>query len=400
MSVTLKQIADELNISQTTVAKALKGKPRIGEPLRLKVQETAARMGYDQHANRGAQQLAAKRHGRRVENGAIAVVQRVGADYAWHSVPYFRSLLDGVEHGAGVHGVDLYIVLQRGSELPRVVRERRVDGLIFLSNTNHVREEIRELNLPVATLGTCNPETFSLLPDGEAGLNQATKYLIELGHKQIAYIGGRNGIAAERYKGYERALVEHGLALDENLIQLVDRSLIEPAGKNVTWESNPMEIEGWAAMELLLKRNRSTSSSKPAFTAIVCQNDLIAIGVVRSCEAAGLRVPGDLSVIGFDDVTAEYGFRPHLTSVAYPSFDIGRRAVQWLCLEVKSIMESEQVGKEWKQVEEVEYFPTTISIRDSTRRLEVASSEDHDKLFNKASILGPQAEVLVKQRTE
>jgi LacI family transcriptional regulator len=368
MSVTLKQIAEELNVSHVTVANALNGKARVSPAMRLKVQETASRMGYDKSANRAAQAMIARRYGRRIENGAIALIHNMEGEYPWHSIPFYRTLLDGVGHEARHQGVDLYIVLQHGSELPRAVKERRVDGVVFLSGSRLVREELGTLGLPVATLGTYNAGMFNVLPDGKSGLYQATKYLIELGHRDIAYIGGKASLAADRLKGYKRALAEHGLPLNENLIQHTSRNSIKGEEATITQEHNIMELEGREAMKSLLERGRTGSSRALNFTAMVCQNDIIAIGAVREAEAVGLKVPEDLSVIGFDDVSVQYSFQPQLTSVSYASFDMGRRVMQWLCQEAKLLLE-QQDSFVWEPEEAVEYFPTHISVRYSTRAI-------------------------------
>jgi LacI family transcriptional regulator len=126
MSVTLQQIADELDVSRTTVANALNGKARVGESMRLKIQETARQMGYDKYANREAQILIARRHGHRVENGVIALIYQPVQDATWYSVPFYRSLVDGVEHEMDKRGMDLYTIRQRGKNLPRIVREGKV----------------------------------------------------------------------------------------------------------------------------------------------------------------------------------------------------------------------------------------------------------------------------------
>jgi LacI family transcriptional regulator len=361
MSVTLKQIADELNISQATVTNAMNGKPNVGEPMRLKIQETAMRMGYDKYANRGAQVLAAKRHGRRIENGVIALIYHVQEASAWQSIPFYRTLLDGVEDALGKRRVDLYIALQRDGALPRIVREQRVDGLIFLSGIEKVNHELKELAMPVATLGTLNPGTYSILPDGNRGTYQATKHLLDLGHRRIAYLGKVGGGAAQmRCEGYVSALTEHGIEVDHSLIQLWTRD------PSVAVDDKSAMARSQVEMGMLLQRHRTKSARQPSFTAVVCQNDILAMASVLQAQAEGLKVPDDLSVVGFDDVSLQYNFEPSLTSVAYPRFEMGQRAVEWICEEVKSLIQGGNRVGEWQQPEGLECFPTTLSIREST----------------------------------
>jgi len=370
MSVTLKQIADELNVSQATVTNALNGKPNVSEALRLVIRETALHMGYDKNANRAAQLLIARRHGNPVQHNAIALILQVSRKSPHYS-PFYRVLMDGAEDEARKRGFDLYLTHQRDKTLPHIVKERRVDGLIFFDNTKWVREELRTLALPVVTLGAWNPQTYNILPDGEGGTYEATKYLIERGHARIAYVGGSGFIPEKRRQGYRRALAEHGLPFDESLMQYSDRSHMEHAVDKSAGScvGNNMELYGRAAMRLLLERNRTRCGSQPDFTAVLCQNDVIAIGVVRQAEKEGLAVPDDLSVIGFDDVTPQYNFQPLLTSVAPPYFAMGQHAVAWLCQEAKLRLNKGTEDAGWQQSEAIEYFPTTLAVRDSTRVL-------------------------------
>src|SRR5690349_4332908 len=130
MGVTLKQIAAELNVSQPLVTYALNGKPGVSPQMRQAIIETAERLGYNKYSNREARMLAARRHGRRVATGMIALIfPRYGdapwaGDTPWTAVPYFRAMVDGVEYEAGLRGLDLVIAPYRHQDsLPRIVLE-------------------------------------------------------------------------------------------------------------------------------------------------------------------------------------------------------------------------------------------------------------------------------------
>jgi DNA-binding LacI/PurR family transcriptional regulator len=360
MSVTLKQIASELNISHTTVTNALNGKSRVSEEMRRKVQETAERMGYDSSANRAAQTMIAKRYGRRVEQGTIALsFQMKSPDSAWHFTPFYRSLSEGVERELVRRGIDLHIILQRESTLPRIIREQRVDGVIALGNIWKVQEQLRDLRIPVVTLGSHTEHTYAILPDGEGGMYQATKYLIDIGHRDIAYLTmGSSLIPNGRIHGHRRALQENGLDDDGALI-----GVISP---NQPGQSMPIEDRVASTLQTMLGKQGRCSSGKPRFTALVCQNDVMAMMAVREAMAVGLRVPEDLSVVGFDDVSQQYNFHPLLTSVAYPAYEMGRRAVECICEEVQLLLNPDTASA-WQPKEGIEYFPTTLSIHNSTQ---------------------------------
>jgi LacI family transcriptional regulator len=358
MGVTLKQIAEELGVSQPLVTYALNGKPGVSEPMRLKIQETAIRMGYDKHANREAQMMIAKRYGRRIETGTIAVIYRhaTSEDRPWSSSPFYRSLLDGVEHETGRRGLDLLITPIRDKVAPRIIRERRVDGLVFMTSPAPISAEIQALDVPCALLCSHSELTYNLAPDDEAGGYLATKHLIDLGHRDIAFVGmGRKNVSATgRRKGYERALTEHGIPVRENLIQTLP---------------NVQLVNGREGLEALLAIHRAGGEGKAGFTGLVCQNDVVGMGAIKQAQEAGLRVPDDLSVVGFDDLSSQYDFQPLLTSVGYSRFDIGRRSIEWICQEVKALVESGEKDVDWKPRLGEEKFETKLAIHGSTRAL-------------------------------
>lgn len=355
MSVTLKHIANELGVSQPLVTNALNGKPGVNPKTRLRIEEAARRMGYDRNANRAAQLLAAQRHGSRVAHGTIATIYPPPDDVHWSSVPFHRSLVEGLQAEAAQRGLDLLILPIRGGEVPRVVRERQVDGLIFVTSMNALSDEFRTLSLPAVTVCSWNPSTFSLLPDSEGGTYAATRHLIELGHRRIAYLGMHGmGQSNARYVGYQRAMVEAGLLSEGNLTHVLD---------------NVLPTHGREGMDALIRTHRHPVTGRPDFTALVCQNDLVAMGAVRRAEEEGMRVPDDLSVVGFDDVSMEYNFQPVLTSLAFDRYEMGRRAVERLCGDVKSLLDYPGDRENWQRRTGTELFPTQLMLHHSTRAL-------------------------------
>lgn len=187
-----------------------------------------------------------------------------------------------------------------------------MDGIILISSCcarQGLSAEI-ELDTPVVIINNAYQEHigYSVETDNAAGGRAATQHLIELGHTRIAHIAGpeREWDAVERQAGYEQALQAAGLPLDPNLIV---RGI---AGRR-----------GYQAMKQLL-----ALPSRP--TALFCYNDTTALGAMRSARAAGLRIPEELSVVGFDDIDLAPFFEPPLTTVAQPKRRMGEMAVQML----------------------------------------------------------------------
>lgn len=331
--MTQKQIAERVGVTQQLVALALKGSPAVAVATRDKILAVANELGYSSHANRPARAMAAARHGTRVKNDILAVVFEAMPHAPTMATPYFMPLVDGIEIEAGERQIDLFLVRKNPSGLPWLLREGWVDGVILLGSHASVWE-ITRLHLPVVTLGSHLPGTPGITPQDAHGTQKATEHLIELGHRRIAFLGPRLDwpSAAERFSGYQNALLAAGLFLDEALIE---STLAEP-----------LEVPGREGMNRLLKRSD--------FTALVCHNDPIAMGAIRAAQENRLQVPSDLSVTGFDDVSVAAGFSPSVTSVSFSSLEMGRAAVRML---LDSPLH-----------ERHEKFPVELHVRESTMR--------------------------------
>lgn len=306
-SVTQKQIAQRVGVTQQLVALALKNSPSVAEATRLKILAVAEEMGYDRNANRPARALAAARHGTRVTNDIIALIFEAMPDVAPVAMPYFMPLVDGIEIEAGERQLDLFLVRSKATGLPWLIREGLVDGVILLGSHSSVAE-ISALEIPILTLGSHLPDTKGITPDDASGTAITTRHLIELGHRRIAYLGPQLDwpSARARLDGYRRALGE------ANLNSQMEETTL----------ANVLQSDGESGMEPLLDRGE--------FTALVCHNDSVAMGAIRAAQARGLEVPGDLSVTGFDDTSAASGFVPEVTSVGFSGVAMGRAAVKML----------------------------------------------------------------------
>jgi DNA-binding LacI/PurR family transcriptional regulator len=336
--VTQKQIAEQVGVTQQLVALALQNSPRVAEATRMRIWEAARGLGYNPNSNRHARVLAAKRHGKPITTDILAVIFEPTKGSPATSDPYFMPLVDGIEIEAARRGYDLFLVPSRDTGLPWLIKEGWTDGVILLGTHLHLHG-LDELGVSVVALGSHLNKVPGLTPRDEEGAYLATRHLIELGHRRIAYLGPRQWQSAqERLTGYRRALLQAGLPHGPELIETtLDEPLIGMAQSGIAQ---------------LLDRTK--------FTALVCHNDPVAMGAIQYALAKGLQVPRDLSVTGFDDVTEQYHFQPEVTSVAFAGTEMGRRAVQILCEVI------EKSGEVEEPVAVHETFPVTLQVRAST----------------------------------
>ena len=340
-TVTLKDVARESGVSVPLVSAVVNGKAaqyRISKTTQEKVEEMARQMGYGPNNNRSARQMAARKHGTRIANNVIAIIAlaELSKSPSLHHSPYDSEILRGIDSKAFELGLDVLICRHFGGKLPRLLEQGEVDGVIPLASTLESLHHIMACGLPVTKIISVyeSDHNHNVLIDNKTGTEEATRHLIKLGHRHIAYIGHRIardvsdstllGAARERYAGYEQAMQEAGLSLQYVAATLVEQSMAAAgAAMDRLWEQSHGEI-----------------------TAVVAYNDVMAMGIVRSLQKRGLKVPEDVSVTGFDDVSMNFAFEPQLSSVRYDRFNLGQRAVevlfnsrpQWLAGETMNLV--------------------------------------------------------------
>ncbi len=341
MAVSQKDIAEEIGIDRSLVAHALRGDPRVAETTRRKVEEAAQRLGYHASSNREARALVARRYGKKLQSGIIAVLLPPRFHGQPHrQVPFFMPLLDGIEIEAQERDLDVLLTAWHGGRLPRLIAAGDVDGVIC-PFTTYDATLLRDSEVPVIHVINGGPGTCDLLPDHSAGAYQATRHLLELGHRRIAYISMplNNASHRQRLKGYQQALQEAGLLASAARVIEVEEPTIEA---------------GRAGMARLLAEGCD-------FTGLICFNDLIAMGTIEQAQTAGLDVPGQLSVVGFDDVSDDYNFQPALSSVRFDRLAMGRRAVQLIC----ETVEFRKIASRPRR-KRAEVFPVKLIVRHSS----------------------------------
>ncbi len=346
--LTQKQIADQLGVSRQLVGFALSGQGRMTEGTRQQILDVARKNGYDQFSNLAARQMISSRYGKRASTGVLAVLFAANFEnQPLAMVPFFTPIFHGLELEAKACGLDLMLCPIRPGELPRLVRDRQLDGVICLSVPHEVSQEVAALGLPAVNLQTEVEGMSCILRDDLGGGLQAARHLVALGHQKIAFLGFSARSGQVRLAAFRQALQEAQIPVEECW---VDATLAEPN-----------QAAGEAAMQKMLKRCAGNR-----FSALVAHNDLVAMGAIRALAEAGLKVPDDVSVIGFDDVAEQYGFKPSLSSICFAREAMGRRAVQML-IEITASQAAPAKNDAATTLREI--FPTRLVLRDSTRPL-------------------------------
>ena len=202
---------------------------------------------------------------------------------------------------------------------PRMLVERAVDGFLLL---NTAAEKI-DVPVPVVAISAHSAvkNVTNIVLDHHLAALQALTHLHELGHRRIAFMRGPRAIPDSefRWEGIQQGSREIDLKIDPALVVRIDS-----IGWSMKDNYHPMAPEiGYRPMQALLKKTRD-------FTAIFCFNDISAIGAIRALKDAGLSVPSDVSVVGFDDIQSAAYSTPSLTTVRQPLFEMGRRGAQVL----------------------------------------------------------------------
>ncbi len=303
MAITIKDIARRAGVAHSTVSRALRDDEAIPARTAQRIKRLAARMGYVPSVV--ARSLKTSR------SRALGLVVTNIAD------PFLSEVVRGVEEAALDAGYSLLLAAsnhdaEREKAILRALAERRADGVIICSS--HVSaERLRELEafgVPLALINNQVAGDFahSIYHDDEWGGREVTRHLIGLGHRRIAYLGNAEGgrASADRQAGYRAEMKAAGLRVSRAWC------LAGPGGR---------PPGGAAGAERFLQLY-------PRPTALFCYNDMMALGALQRLKQAGLRIPADCSVAGFDDVfVAEYA-DPPLTTFAQPKHQLGREAAE------------------------------------------------------------------------
>lgn len=302
---TIRDVSRLAKVSPATVSRVLNGSVPVSPERRDAVMAAIARLDF--RPNAFARSLATNR-----AHGIGVVVSEVSSGV-------YGSILQGIE--SVIEGHDMHMLVSSGHHRADIeqrayefLRQRRCDALILQldgASDEQVLDWARA-DVPVVVVGRRVPALADrcIYLDNVAGGYLATRHLIDRGHRAIAHVAGLAGVADahDRLVGYRRALEDAGIAYDEALV--ADGDFMEDAGQ--------------LAMRRLLDRERD-------FTAVFAANDQSAAGALRALREGGVRVPDDVSVVGFDDTLPARYLVPSLTTVRQPLQEMGQAAA-WLAL--------------------------------------------------------------------
>ncbi|HEY65001.1 MAG TPA: LacI family transcriptional regulator [Caldilineae bacterium] len=299
--VSIKDIARAAGVSHSTVSRALKGTGRISPTTRERIRRIAEEMGYT--PSLVARSLVTRR------------TYTLGLVVTTISDPFVDRIVEGIEDIATGLGYSVFLCSshadpEREMAVVETFHRRRVDGVIVLaSRVGHLySERLQELGVPIVLINSqaSGEYLYSVSADDEGGARQAVRHLLDLGHRRIGYIGSgfRPPSNQRRLNGYLTELERAGVPVDPELI------IIPETREDVE--------NGRAALPCLVEAGA---------TAVFCYNDRTAIGVLVAARERGISVPGDLSVVGFDDIEASWYVTPALTTIHQPQVEMGRQAM-------------------------------------------------------------------------
>jgi len=301
VGVSIKDIARAAGVSHSTVSRALRDSPLVKEETKARIRRLAEELGYSPSAI--ARGLVTRR------TGTIGLVITTISD------PFASEIVRGIEETALDRGYSVILCNsntdpQRELAAVQMLREKRVDAIIVGASRmgELYMPYLKSLHIPIV-LAHCEHSgtyAFSVTTDDLQGGAAATEYLISLGHRRIAYITGpATALSSQRrQEGYLRALAAHNLPTEANLI-----------------------TPGTGRAEGGQEGARRLLSLSPLPTAIFCYNDMTAIGALAEIKRHGLRVPEDISLVGFDDILFAAYVDPPLTTMRQQRYTMGKLAL-------------------------------------------------------------------------
>jgi LacI family transcriptional regulator len=311
---TLKDVADAAGVSIGTASAALNDRSTVSAETRARVMDTAISLGYA-FKPRMSQSESAKLE-------VIGLLIKHDQGLVWDTNPFYSRVQLGVTNTCQRHNISLMVAnievdaSNHPVEWPAMINQQRIDGLImagaFIDDT--VQMIKRKSDLPIVLVDSYAPtlNCDSIVTDNEGGVFNAVQYLVQEGHTRIGLVGWNPSSPPsirQRKQGYLEAIRQNGL---------------EP----YICESQLSREGGYAAVQKLLAGDRQV-------TALVCCNDETAIGAMNAIRSSGLRVPQDISLVGFDNIDSAAETNPPLTTVHVHKSWMGSLSVQALIERVR-----------------------------------------------------------------
>ncbi|MEX0297744.1 MAG: LacI family DNA-binding transcriptional regulator [Kordiimonas sp.] len=314
---TIREVSKEAGVSRATVTRVLQTPEKVASKTRERVQAAIKKLDY--RPNMLSQTFRNKR-----SNTIVVMVPNIAN-------PLFAKIISGIETVTQKHGYNLLLGdTHNSSELEahyiNLVETQLAAGVLQLSSYSMRNSPLPNPNIKAVgiagTDNTCGAEFPTVRIDSVEAAKTAVNYLINQGHKRIAVITGPkdNSNTEQRLEGYRTSLGSAGIAIDTDII----------------FEGDFRLASGQSAVTRMLKQ----TSELP--TAIFCMNDEMAIGAINGLSSAGLTVPEDMSVIGFDDIDFAAFVTPQLTTIAQPANEMGQRGATLLIQMIEEQSPSDQ----------------------------------------------------------
>ncbi|MHB9134386.1 MAG: LacI family DNA-binding transcriptional regulator [Armatimonadota bacterium] len=355
--VTARDVAERCGFSKSTVQRALGGYAHLLKPdTAARIRAVAEEMGYDPTYHDAARRLAFRKHGKQPATQTIVLLMPNG----FHGNTYFPTIFNGIVGRLADQHYDLVTRFVNHKELPaeqtplpNCVVRGEVDAAIFFSPgnldttlVNRFRAQPHFGTRPLVSLLIPAPDTSSVVADDREGAYQAADHLLDLGHRALLHFYSPTVVqmsyhAAERYAGYAKACTERGLDPLQCLF------------------SAPIDL-GQPLPERMVNAVMQAIDERWCFTAILAPNDPLAVPIAQALQRRGVRVPEDVSIIGFDDTEPLLNEQQQntLTTVRLPLDELGSQAAQLAIDRANgSILEDQQIT-----------LPVTLVVRGSTAR--------------------------------
>jgi DNA-binding LacI/PurR family transcriptional regulator len=299
-----REIAKRAGVSISTVSRVLSNAAGISEAVQQRVLAAADELGYQRNESKRSS---------KIQNVSLLTSLPLAPSID----PFHADVLNGVEAACGQEGIHLsYATFSNGSSNATLVferlRQKPVDALLLLSiDDSALIAQIQTMNLPTVMINVDRRELpiDTFLPDNRQGALLAMRHLIAHGHRRILHITWtKRRTIQRRFEAYQAALAEASIAYDPQLVVEIQ------INAETTYE----------------EMKRRLAEGKPDFTAVFCANDLAAMGFMRAAQEAGLRIPQDVSVIGFDDIATAAFLSPPLTTIRIEAAELAALAVRRL----------------------------------------------------------------------
>ncbi|MGA2503198.1 MAG: LacI family DNA-binding transcriptional regulator [Anaerolineales bacterium] len=307
-SITIQDVAREAGVSMMTVSRVVNNRGRVSQTTAQQIKEVIDRLGY--RPSRIARSLVTNRTG------------TLGCIVPDVSNPFFSDLVKGVEQIAYAEGFNIFLCNsvedpKREVAILNMLRENRVDGVILCS-TRMDEDTLQEILVSHPSVVLVNHRLKkqgntltikTVMLDDEMGGRMATQHLIDSGHRAIGFLMGPRASFSgqQRMKGYYAAMKEAGLKVNPGW----------------TLHCHP-SVDG------SLMVSRELFAKHPELTAVYCFNDLVAVGALQAAASLGRSVPGDIAVVGTDDISLAALVTPSLSTVHASSYDLGLQAARLL----------------------------------------------------------------------